>query len=149
MGRSAIVNTSYGRPAHNAVKAYRAVDVKDVEDATPHRLIQMLMTGALDRIASAKGMMERKMIAEKGAQISSAISIIDCLRASLDHSVSSEISLNLDELYRYMMHRLAQANAKNEPAWLDEVASLLKQIKSAWDQIPPEVIARHAAESAQ
>lgn len=132
------------------VKDYRKAGLADVvQTATPHRLIQMLMEGVLDRIASAKGYMERGAIAEKGAQISWAISIIDGLRASLDKQVGGDIARNLDELYNYMMLRLAEANAKNEPAYLDEVAGLLRQIKEAWDAIPTETIASHAAASAR
>jgi flagellar protein FliS len=133
-----------GKGASGAVKAYQALAAKDVETATPHRLIQMLMAGALDRIAAARGLMERGKLAEKGVQISSAISIIDCLRVSLDHEAGGPISRNLEDLYNHMMLRLAEANAKGEPAGLDEVAMLLRQIKSAWDEMPPEVIKRHA-----
>lgn len=116
-----------------------------VEDATPHRLIQMLMTGVLDRIATARGFMERGAIAQKGAQISWAISIIEGLRVSLDKSVGGEIAENLDRLYDYMVLRLTEANMKNEPAYLDEVSDLLRQIKSAWDEIPAGTASAHAA----
>lgn len=119
-----------------------------VESATPHRLIQMLMEGGLDRIAAAKGHMERGEIAEKGAQVSWAISIIDGLRVSLDKPVGGEIAQNLDDLYNYMMMRLTEANIRNEPAYLDEVANLLRQIKGAWDAIPQETITEHAGVSA-
>jgi flagellar protein FliS len=56
-----------------------------IESASPHRLIQMLMEGALGRIATAKGHMERGEIRSKGEQIGSAISILEGLKASLDH----------------------------------------------------------------
>lgn len=118
-----------------------------IEGASPHRLIQMLMEGALDRIASAKGYMERGAISEKGSQISWAISIIDGLRASLDKSVGGEIAQNLDNLYGYMTIRLADANLRNEPSYLDEVSDLLRQVKGAWDAIPREAIQEHAAVS--
>ncbi|MFQ5488322.1 MAG: flagellar export chaperone FliS [Gammaproteobacteria bacterium] len=125
--------------ARSALQEYQQVSRKaGVEDASPHRLIQMLMEGALEKIAAAKGFMARGSIQEKGAHISWAVSIIDGLRVSLDKSVGGEIAENLEELYIYMMRRLTEANLKNEPAYLDEVASLLGQIKSAWDAIAPE-----------
>lgn len=120
-----------------------------VEGASPHRLIQMLMEGVLDRIASARGYMERGAIAEKGAQISWAISIIEGLRVSLDKSVGGDIAQNLDNLYGYMLMRLTEANLKNEPAYLDEVSDLLRQIKSAWDAIPMETVKAHAGNDRQ
>jgi len=128
-----------------ALQEYKRVGVGDfVESATPHRLIQMLMDGALEKIAAAHGYMERGEIAQKGQHISWAVSIIDGLRVSLDKSVGGAIAQNLEDLYDYMMRRLTEANVKNEPTYLVEVAGLLEQIKSAWDAIPADVIQDHA-----
>jgi flagellar secretion chaperone FliS len=107
--------------------------------ASPHRLIQMLMEGALDKIAFAKGQIERKDYAEKGRNISWAISIIQGLSASLDVESGGEIAANLEGLYDYMVRRLLVANKDNDAAILEEVASLLKEVKSAWDAMPAEV----------
>lgn len=124
----------------NVVKGYRAAGLQEViESASPHALIRMMMEGALDRIASAKGHMERGAIAEKGAQIGQVISIIDGLRVSLDRQAGGELASNLDNLYDYMMRRLFEANVRNEPAYLDEVAGLLRQVKDAWNAIPEQL----------
>ena len=83
---------------HSAVKQYNQVGVvSGVEAASPHRLIQMLMQGAIEKVAMAKGYMLRKDIANKGSHISWAISIIDGLRSSLDMEAGGEIAQNLDE----------------------------------------------------
>lgn len=122
---------------HKAVQQYNRVGVSSsVEAASPHRLIEMLMNGALEKIAFAKGYMERGNISEKGGHISWAISIVDGLRASLDLKTGGEIAQNLDDLYDYMTRRLARANVENNPDILDEVASLMSSVKSAWEQIP-------------
>ncbi|WP_275096780.1 flagellar export chaperone FliS [Sedimenticola hydrogenitrophicus] len=124
----------------SALSQYKSVSVKSgVEDATPHRLVQMLMEGALDKIASAKGHMLRNEPADKGRFISWAISIISGLQSSLDMEAGGELSRNLDDLYDYMVRRLAEAGAKNEAAILDEVSSLLLEVKSAWDVIPSQL----------
>ncbi len=107
--------------------------------ASPHRLIQMLMEGALDKIAFAKGQIERKDYAEKGRNITWAISIIQGLSASLDVESGGEIAANLEGLYDYMVRRLLVANKDNDAAILEEVASLLKEVKNAWDAMPSEV----------
>lgn len=106
-----------------------------ITDASPHRLIQMLMEGALDKIVIAKGHMLRGSVAEKASHINWAISIIDGLRASLNPEAGGEIANNLDSLYEYMNRRLIQANAYNDATILDEVADLLREIKSGWDGI--------------
>ena len=125
---------------HNAVQQYNQVGVvSSVESASPHRLIQMLMAGALEKIAIAKGYMERQEISQKGSHISWAISIIEGLRASLNLDAGGEIAQNLDDLYDYMTRRLARANVENNTDLLDEVASLLRTIKGAWDDIPEDI----------
>jgi flagellar protein FliS len=111
----------------------------EVAFASPHRLVQMLMEGALEKVATAKGHMSRKEYEAKGAHINWAISIIDGLRGSLNMQEGGEMANNLDSLYAYMVRRLAEANVNNEIAILDEVSSLLLEIKSAWDAIPDEV----------
>lgn len=116
----------------------------DVAYASPHRLIQMLLDGALEKIAIAKGHMTRGEIQPKGQMIGWAISIIGGLRASLDMSAGGDIAHNLNDLYDYMGRRLLHANLKNDAAALDEVVVLLREIKSAWDAIPKEVQQAHA-----
>ena len=135
---------SYGK-SRGGMSEYKKVDTQSgVAFADPHRLIQMLMEGALDKIAIAKGCLERNDIAGKGSHISWAISIIDGLRMSLDKTAGGDIAQNLDDLYDYMGRRLLQANIKSDPAMLDEVASLIREIKSAWDAIPDDIRKAHA-----
>jgi len=123
----------------NALDQYKQVGVQSgIESASPHRLIQMLMAGALEKMSAAKGFMTRGEIAPKGEQIGWAISIIDGLRVSLDKSVGGELVENLDALYDYMTQQLVLANMNNDIDLLNEVASLMKEIKAGWDGIAKE-----------
>lgn len=120
-----------------ALKKYNQVRAHgQTEGASPHRLIQVLMEGALEKIRAARGMIERREIVEKVRHINWALSIIDGLRQSLDMEKGGEIAQNLEALYDYMERRLITANAENDPQILDEVMSLMLEIKSAWDAIP-------------
>ncbi|MCG7984204.1 MAG: flagellar protein FliS, partial [Candidatus Thiodiazotropha lotti] len=58
---------------------------------------------------------------------------------ALDFEQGGEIANNLDMLYDYMIRRLFTANVEQDVDALDEVISLLKEIKAAWDAMP-EVI---------
>ena len=119
-----------------ALRQYQTVNTQaQVADASPHRLIQMLMEGGLSRLAQAKGAMLHGQGAQKGELISKAIGIIGGLREGLDLNQGGEIAANLDRLYDYMVSRLVEANISNEPALLDEVAGLLRNVKTAWDAI--------------
>ncbi len=123
---------------HEALKQYRQLGLEaEVASASPHRLIQLLFTGALDRIAIAQGAMDRGDVALKGEQLGKAIGIVSGLRASLDLNVPGDLPANLDQLYDYMERRLLEASAKNDPKLLTEVSDLLKTLKSGWDEIAP------------
>lgn len=119
-----------------AMRQYQTVNTQaQAVDASPHRLIQMLFEGGLTRIAQARGAMERQQTALKGELIGKAIAIVGGLRGGLDLQRGGELAANLDSLYQYMVSRLLEANVKNEAALLDEVASLLRNVKSGWDAI--------------
>jgi len=119
-----------------ALEQYKQLNVQiKIDKANPHRLIQMLLEGALEKILIARHLMAAGKLGPKAEHITWAISIIDGLRVSLDKDVGGDIAQNLDDLYDYMVRRLVTANLENDVAILDEVSELLKQIKEAWDAI--------------
>ena len=133
-------NTNFGNIS--ALKAYTKINVQTgIENASPHRLIQMLIDGALANLSQAKGHLKVNSIQEKGKDISMDISIIGGLRDSLDHEKGGSVADNLDSLYEYMTYRLMESNLKNDASMIDDVRDLLMEIKTAWDAIAnhPEV----------
>jgi flagellar protein FliS len=120
-----------------AVKSYSDLDVESgVASASPQQLIVMLYDGAIQSLRAAKiGIMNRQP-AEKGREISKAISIIDeGLRPALDVEAGGEIARNLLSLYDYMSNRLLLANLKNDIKMVDEVVKLLSELKGAWEAL--------------
>ncbi len=109
-----------------------------IEEATPHQLIQMLYQGALDNLQQSIGHMERRDYEAKGNTIGRAISIIGGLQSFLDHDKGGEIARNLDNLYDYMAMCLYEATASNNQDKINEVITLLREIKSGWDGIAEE-----------
>lgn len=114
-----------------------------VEEASPHRLVLMLLDGALGRIAAARGHLEHGEIAARCESISQALAIVGGLRGSLDREAGGELAANLDRLYDYMERRLLQANLEGDAAALDEVHGLLGEVRSGWVAIAD--VAEHAA----
>ena len=121
---------------NSVLQRYQQVGAQSgVAYASPHRLIQMLMEGAFERIAVAKGCIQRHDIPGKGEQIGKAIDIIGGLRDGLNMDAGGELAANLDGLYAFVQQRLVEANLHSDATILDEVADLLRPIKEGWDAI--------------
>jgi flagellar protein FliS len=123
----------------SGANAYAKVGVETgVMAADPHKLIVMLFEGAETALRLARQQMADGDVPAKGRSISKAINIIDNgLRASLDKKAGGEIAANLEALYEYMVERLLHANLNNSSDMLQEVLSLLGELRSAWESIAP------------
>ena len=130
---------TYGKKRSGAAQYGKVAAESEAAYANPHRLVQMLMEGALDKVATAKGCIERNDLEGKSRQITWAMSIIGGLRSSLDMDAGGAIAVNLDDLYDYMTRRLVDASTQNDSAALAEVIDLMLEIKGAWDAMPDEV----------
>jgi flagellar protein FliS len=127
----------------SSIAAYRSVATHgSAQEADPHQLISMLMDGALERLASAKGSIASGDLVAKAGLLHRVGAIIDELRCSLDHSAGGALSANLDRLYDYMTRRVMTANLKNDVAAIDEVVKLLREVRDAWTAIPAQHRAR-------
>ncbi len=123
-------------PAQQALAQYNRIGtVSAVEDASPHRLIQLLLDAGLERIAHARRALEAGDAAARGLAIGKALDIVAGLRGSLNFEAGGEIATNLDALYEYLERRLLQANLEADAGMLDEAATLLRQVKEGWDGI--------------
>jgi flagellar secretion chaperone FliS len=122
---------------------YRAVRSQGlVMDATPARLVQIMFEHVLSHLATAEGCMARikgnlplNDVIAKGSAIGKAVRLINQLDGTLDMEQGGQIAENLRNLYGYMLNRLTVANVNNDPSIVAEVAKLVRQIKSSWDQL--------------
>ena len=110
-----------------------------VTDATPHKLISLLLERVSESVATASGAAKRRDSALVGEAISKALNILESLRAFLDHDEGGEIAANLDDLYDYMGRRLLEASSDRNPETFSEVSELLSQIRQGRDEIPREL----------
>lgn len=126
-------------PQTNKLAAYSSTAAHGgVAAADPHKLVVMLMDGAIERIRAAQGCIVHGRMAEKAQLIHRAVAIIGELHASLDLSAGGQIAANLSELYDYMTRRLLTATIENNVEMLEEVGKLLHEIRSGWIAIPAE-----------
>lgn len=131
------------KPAHYALKEYQQTQMDaGVAYADPHTLIAMLYTALQERMAVAKGAIERQAYGDKARVIGNAIDMLAYLQSCLDMQQGGDIAANLNRLYSYMIERLFEASFRNDPAILDEVGNLVREIKTGWDGIRGEVATR-------
>jgi flagellar protein FliS len=122
---------------NSKLAAYQSVAVHGGLAADdPHHLILMLIDGALERLNAARGHITRGEIAQKAQLLHRVVVIIAELRGSLDVRQGGPLAHNLDDLYEYMARQLMRANAENRLSLVEEVISLLGEIRSAWVAVP-------------
>lgn len=109
--------------------------------ATPHQLVAMLLEGALDRTARARGAVRNGDLQGRIRNITAAISIVEYLNLCLDQN-AGPMSTRLAELYDFCLRHLARANAAGDAVMLDQVADVLRPIKQAWEEM---MVRREAA----
>jgi len=133
--------SSYAR--NSKLAAYQSISAHGgVAGADPHRLVLMLMDGTLERLAIARGCMERHGrgdVGRKAQLLDQCVSMIGELRGGLNLEQGGELARNLSDLYEYMARQLLRANADNNAGYITEVQGLLGEIRSAWIAIGPEV----------
>lgn len=139
----------------NAAQAYARVGIETgVHAADPVKLVIMLYDGAILAVSDAQRHLTAGRIADKGHAISKAIGIIDGgLRASLDTARGGAIAKQLNDLYDYMGRRLLLSSLRNDASGFEEVARLLRELRSAWSDLAnfgaPALAAARAQSSVQ
>ncbi|AUV12138.1 MULTISPECIES: flagellar export chaperone FliS [Aeromonas] len=123
---------------HKHIKAYTTQNLQaEMAVADPYRVIQLMMQGCIERVAQAKGAIERKDFENKSIAISKSMALINGLQDALDLSYG-KVPEDLFALYDYMKQRLLDSSRNMDVAPLDEVTKLMLTIKSGWDAIPEE-----------
>lgn len=121
----------------SGTKAYAKIGVESaVMSASPDQLVTLLFDGALSALVRARLFLQDGNTAGKGESLSKAINIIENgLRKGLEENSGDELADNLASLYRYMVHRLLQANLHNDGEAIQEVEGLLRNIADAWKEV--------------
>lgn len=123
----------------SSLQSYRKVSLEsDISVASPHRIVQLMFAGGLERLAQSRYAIENKDMTNKGIFIGKAIGIINGLNNSLDMDAGGEIATNLSNLYDFMLRKITEANINNDVQAIDDVCDILRDIKEAWDAIPQD-----------
>ena len=130
-----------GAPRGPGAGYYHAVGaVSGVEDASPHKLVGLLLGAVQSEIAAARGAIARRDVAEKCRAIGHALRIVDeGLLAPLDHARGGVLAGNLRDLYQYVVRRLTAGNVHTDDAALAEAGRLIATIAEGWNGIAAQV----------
>lgn len=123
----------YGRN----LRAYQKTTVNaEISVADPYYVTKLLYQGLFERLAQAKGAIERGDLALKAKKLSTATAILENLRNTLDFSQSKSIAQGLYDIYSYMIDQVAEASLNLMTQPIDNAIRALMPIKKAWDSIP-------------
>ena len=123
----------YGRN----LRAYQKTTVNaEISVADPYYVTKLLYQGLFERLAQAKGAIERGDLALKAKKLSTATAILENLRSTLDFSQSKTIAQGLYDIYSYMIDQVAEASLNLMTQPIDNAIRALMPIKNAWDSIP-------------
>jgi flagellar protein FliS len=112
---------------------YQTYQQNAMNTASPGELTLMLYNGCLKFIKLAKNAVQEKKFEEKHINIIKVQNIIRELMVTLNMDV--EVSLNMMQLYDYMLNRLVEANTKNDIGILNEVEGLVVEFRDTWKQV--------------
>jgi flagellar protein FliS len=105
--------------------------------ASRERLVVMLYDGACRFLEQGATAMRAGDIGGTHVKLRRGEAIISYLQHTLDMS-QGEIANNLLVIYLFCRRHLNRARVERDPKKVDEVISLLRQLREAWDAICPK-----------
>ncbi len=100
--------------------------------ASSGQLLLMAYDGMLRFLADGRRAMQEQRLDTQSRCLTKTQALLLELMVALDHSVNPPLARNLDRLYRYMYDRLMHANVADDVTALDEVATLLAELRDTW-----------------
>jgi flagellar protein FliS len=118
----------------NPLRSYKETQIKT---ATPGKLILMMYDGAIKNLNQALQDMddEHRRYDSISNSLIKAQDIIAELMISLDFDRGGEIAKNLFGLYVFMNRRLLDGNIQKDKGPLEEVKTLLMELRGAWAEV--------------
>lgn len=115
-----------------AAKRYRE---EHVNGLSQKELILMLYDGAIKFTTEARDAIEKKDFAISYKSIVKSRDVVTELLCILNIDQGGEVAVNLQRLYIYVIGRLTEANFTHEVALLDNVLTILNDLRSAWAEL--------------
>jgi len=126
-------------PKSTPASVYTSIDKRSqIEGASPHRLIDLLLGGLLKEISTIERALENQDIELKGRCTNKAVDILTELRLSLNFEIGGQIASNLDAIYEYMQTTLLNIHSSGDTAELPKLKGMLDDLRTTWQAIARE-----------
>lgn len=109
--------------------------INQVMSASPNKLIEMLIEGAIKSIKKAEMAIEDKKIEAANNEIIHAQDIVDELKFSVNKEIEGDIPQQLISTYDVVEQELIQANIHKDKNHLEIALTMLNELLDAWKQI--------------
>ena len=116
-----------------ANQGYAAYANNKITTASPAELTLMLYDGAIKFCNIAIVGIEQKDIQKAHTNIVKVERIIEEFQATLDHKYP--VAKDFDEVYKYLLMRLKEANVKKDKEILEEVLKHLRTMRDTWKEV--------------
>lgn len=119
-----------------ALDAYKTNSIESsIAYADPHKLIDMLLTAAIDNLSKSIGFIQRNEVSEKGVHLTKAFDIVSALKQSLSKD-ENDLRDKLEDLYDFCIDSIMRANLNSDVELISSITSVLNSIRDGWRGIP-------------
>ncbi len=118
----------------SALNAYKETNLTEVEDASPHKLIELTFKDLKRNLL----LIRRKLNDGErigGLEAAKSIAAIEILKTSLNFEEGGEIAKNLEQIYNYSLNQLNLIIKEDKEYELDTVISIVSSLVDAWSSI--------------
>ena len=118
----------------SALNAYKETNLSEIEDATPHRLIELTFKDLKKNLLIIRRKIDQN---EKigGLEAAKSVAAIEILKSSLNFEEGGDIAKNLKQIYDYSLNQLNLVIKEDKEYELDTVISIITSLVDAWSSI--------------
>ncbi len=118
----------------SALNAYKETNLSEIEDASPHKLIELTFKDLKKNL-----LIIRRKLNEKqkigGLESAKAVAAFEILKSSLNFEQGGEIAKNLEQIYDYSLNQLSFIIKEDKEYELDTVISIISSLVDAWSSM--------------
>jgi len=118
----------------SALNAYKETNLTEVEDASPHKLIELTFKDLNKNLQIIKQKLNDN-VKIGGLESAKAVAAIEILKSSLNFESGGEIAKNLEQIYNYSLNQLHLVIKDEKEYELDTVISIISSLVDAWSSI--------------